>query len=179
MNIKMPTIVGILIFISRKNFMLSSVLQEKSLNWGFLIFISGTNFILSWVEHEKSFITSGFDSIKSSIKLLEAKPWIKRLCGLMCSRKAENPNDPERLITTLSHTILLKSLYYHPDFFYAGYSICFFFCLYVSWFCHLEFFPWLSSWFIHYNMPLYVLLNGPKIRNKFLYLYHTNGKKWF
>ena len=34
-NIKMPTIVGILIFISRKNFMLNSV------------------------EHEKSYITSG------------------------------------------------------------------------------------------------------------------------
>ena len=34
-NVKMPTIVGILTFMSRKNFM------------------------LSWVEHEKSFITSG------------------------------------------------------------------------------------------------------------------------
>ena len=31
-NIKMPTIVGILILISRRNFMLSSALQEKSLN---------------------------------------------------------------------------------------------------------------------------------------------------
>ena len=36
-NVKMPTIVGILIFMSRKNFMLNSV------------------------EHEKSFITSGPD----------------------------------------------------------------------------------------------------------------------
>ena len=36
-NVKMPTIVGILTFVSRKNFM------------------------LSWVEHEKSFITSGPD----------------------------------------------------------------------------------------------------------------------
>ena len=34
-NVKMPTIFGILTFISRKNFM------------------------LNWVEHEKSFITSG------------------------------------------------------------------------------------------------------------------------
>ena len=34
-NVKMPTIAGILIFMGRKNFM------------------------LSWVEHEKSFITSG------------------------------------------------------------------------------------------------------------------------
>ena len=38
-NVKMPTIVGILIFMSRKNF------------------------ILSRVEHEKSFITSGPDCI--------------------------------------------------------------------------------------------------------------------
>ena len=37
-NIKMPTIVGILIFISRKNFILSSALQEKSLNCWYLIF---------------------------------------------------------------------------------------------------------------------------------------------
>ena len=34
-NVKMPTIVGILTFMSKKNF------------------------VLSWVEHEKSFITSG------------------------------------------------------------------------------------------------------------------------
>ena len=53
-NIKMPTVVGILIFISRKNFMLSSALQEKSLNCWYLTFIGRTNFILSWVEHEKS-----------------------------------------------------------------------------------------------------------------------------
>ena len=32
-SIKMPTIVGILIFISRKNFMLNSAVQEESLNW--------------------------------------------------------------------------------------------------------------------------------------------------
>ena len=36
-NMKMPTFVGIFIFISKENFM------------------------LSWVEHEKSFITSGLD----------------------------------------------------------------------------------------------------------------------
>ena len=31
-NIKMPTIVGILISISRKNFIINSAVQEKSLN---------------------------------------------------------------------------------------------------------------------------------------------------
>ena len=49
-NIKMPTIVGILIFISRKNFMLSSALQEKILNWWYLIFHKRNKFHsqLSW-----------------------------------------------------------------------------------------------------------------------------------
>ena len=48
-NIKMPTIVGILIFISRKNFM------------------------LNWVEYEKSFITSGTGGLNPvSISLHQA-----------------------------------------------------------------------------------------------------------
>ena len=49
-NIKMPTIVGILIFISRKNFMLNSAVQEKSLNWLYLIFHRQNKFHsqLSW-----------------------------------------------------------------------------------------------------------------------------------
>ena len=37
-NIKIPTIIGILIFISRKNFMLSSAVQEESLNCWYLNF---------------------------------------------------------------------------------------------------------------------------------------------
>ena len=49
-NTKMPTIVGILIFISRKNLMLSSALQEKSLNCWYLIFYKWNKFHsqLSW-----------------------------------------------------------------------------------------------------------------------------------
>ena len=49
-NIKMPTIVGILIFISRKNFMLSSAVQEESLNCWYLIFYRQNKFPsqLSW-----------------------------------------------------------------------------------------------------------------------------------
>ena len=43
-NIKMPTIVGILIFISKKNVMLSSDLQEKSLNCWYLIFYRQNEF---------------------------------------------------------------------------------------------------------------------------------------
>ena len=82
-NIKMPTIVGILIFISRKNFMLSSALQEKSLNWWYLIFYKRKNFILSWVEHEKSFITLGPDQLT----VLSGKPRIYR--SLMHSKGSD------------------------------------------------------------------------------------------
>ena len=48
-NMKMPTIVGIFIFISKKNFM------------------------LSWVEHEKSFITSRPDADRLYAALHEVK----------------------------------------------------------------------------------------------------------
>ena len=56
-NMKMPTTVGIFIFISREKFMLGYVLQER------IAIVSSlrTNFMLSWVEHETSFITSGPD----------------------------------------------------------------------------------------------------------------------
>ena len=75
-NIKMQTIVGILIFISMKIFMLSSAVQEQeeSLN---LFFIGRTNFILSWVEHDKKFYDLGACSFCLTIwKLFE---WERRL----------------------------------------------------------------------------------------------------
>ena len=53
-NVKMPTIVGILTFMSRKNFMLNSV------------------------EHEKSFITSGPGShVGEGVKVYSASQWTK------------------------------------------------------------------------------------------------------
>ena len=60
-NMKMPSITGIFIFISREIFMLRYVQQEKksAVVCNNLRFISRTNFMLSWVEHDKSFITSG------------------------------------------------------------------------------------------------------------------------
>ena len=59
-NLKMPTIVGIFVFISRENIMLSYVcIARKHVIVSNLRFISGTNFMLSWVEHEKSFIIPG------------------------------------------------------------------------------------------------------------------------
>ena len=55
-NIKMPTIVGMFIFISREIFILSKKEFAVVSN---LRFISRTNFKLSRVEYEKRFITSG------------------------------------------------------------------------------------------------------------------------
>ena len=51
-NVKMPTIVGILTFMSRKNFMLNGV------------------------EHEKSFITSGPACLASQGLLNDAEQWL-------------------------------------------------------------------------------------------------------
>ena len=59
-HVKMPTIVGILKFISGKNSILG--LSEPKKKAEFLdIFIPMNiqNFMLNWVEHDKSFITSG------------------------------------------------------------------------------------------------------------------------
>ena len=60
-NVKMPTIVGILTFISIIN-----ITFERPQARNFFIcqyFMSSWNFLLSWVEHEKSFITSGLTNI--------------------------------------------------------------------------------------------------------------------
>ena len=59
-NIKMPTTVGILIFISRKKFMLSSAVQEKKFN--LLVFYFLMSRQISFIDElskKKSFITSG------------------------------------------------------------------------------------------------------------------------
>ena len=54
-NIKMPTVVGILIFISR-----IYTISESSKTINNLIFqLRSSNRVLSSVEHERSFITSG------------------------------------------------------------------------------------------------------------------------
>ena len=58
-NMKMPTIVGIFIFISREIFYLAMFSSKKEFAIiSNLRFISSENFMLSSVEHEKSFITS-------------------------------------------------------------------------------------------------------------------------
>ena len=54
-NVKMPTIVGILTFIS----MIDTTPERLKAFVSILVFMSSWNFVLSWVEHEKSFITSG------------------------------------------------------------------------------------------------------------------------
>ena len=53
MNVKMPTIVGILTFISMIN-----KASESLYFFSILVFMSSSNFVLRWDEYEKSFITS-------------------------------------------------------------------------------------------------------------------------
>ena len=59
MNMKMRTIVGIFIFISREFSCLATFSKKEFAFVSNLRFISRTNFMLNWVEHEKSFLTSG------------------------------------------------------------------------------------------------------------------------
>ena len=64
MNVKMPSIVGILTFISMiRKYNIHDIWEfesEKSLlHISILIVMSIWNSMLCWVEHEKSFITSG------------------------------------------------------------------------------------------------------------------------
>ena len=58
-NVKMPTIVGILTFMSKiKSFILLINVKMPTIV-GTLTFMSKINFMLSCVEHGKRFITSG------------------------------------------------------------------------------------------------------------------------
>ena len=78
-NVKMPTIVGILTFISMiKIQQLRDLKQETSLFVRILVFMSNWNFLFCWVEHEKYFITSGGPGLKD---------WALRLYDLKCSRQ--------------------------------------------------------------------------------------------
>ena len=58
-NTKMPTIVGIITFISRMNKMSESFKARNTFIFQHFSFYKQFNFMLSLVEHEKSFITSG------------------------------------------------------------------------------------------------------------------------
>ena len=58
-NVKMPTIVGILTFMSGKNSILGLSEPKKAKFLDICILMSIQNFMLNSVEHEKSFITSG------------------------------------------------------------------------------------------------------------------------
>ena len=59
-NVKMPTIVGILTFISMINTTSVRLTAIKnSLFVAILVFMSSWKFMLIWVQHGKSFITSG------------------------------------------------------------------------------------------------------------------------
>ena len=65
-NVKMPTIVGILSFISMINKQLRDLKGGTTSFVGILDFMSSWNFMLSWVEHEKSFIISGLAILEAA-----------------------------------------------------------------------------------------------------------------
>ena len=58
-NVKMPTIVGILTFIRMINTAFESLKARKVFILQHFFLMSSQNFMLSIVEHEKSLITSG------------------------------------------------------------------------------------------------------------------------
>ena len=60
-NMKMPTVVGIFIFISRKNSILGLSEHENAEFLDIFILMSRKNLMLSLREHEKSFITLALD----------------------------------------------------------------------------------------------------------------------
>ena len=58
-NVKVPTIIGILTSISMINTTSESLkANKKPLFFSILVFMSSWNLMISWVEHEKRFITS-------------------------------------------------------------------------------------------------------------------------
>ena len=75
-NVKMPTIVGILTFISRKNSILGLSEPKKAEFLNIFILTSILNFMLNSVEHEKSFITSGPGQINIFRAILEKKLFV-------------------------------------------------------------------------------------------------------
>ena len=77
---KMPTLVGIFIFINREIFMPNLV--------GISIFISKESFMLSRVEHEKSFITSGPGSSLSTNRITgcyRMYKWRAKYWSIICA----------------------------------------------------------------------------------------------
>ena len=57
-NVKMPTVAGILIFVSRKNSILGYLSLKKAEFLDICILLSILNFMLSLVEHENNVVTS-------------------------------------------------------------------------------------------------------------------------
>ena len=88
-NVKMPTIVGILTFISMIN-TTSERLKARNffIHRLFFVYISSWNFVLRWVEHEKSFTTSGPGS-KLFAKFISR--WKKLLLARKGPRKSKSP----------------------------------------------------------------------------------------
>ena len=115
MNMKMPTIFGIFIFISREIFMLSSAILSKKecAIVGNLRFISGTSFMLCWVKHEKSFITSGSDHpahvLSKPLLSIHTFCGIEWFCLLADTEGPDQPAQMRRLIWAFAVRICPKT----------------------------------------------------------------------
>ena len=90
-NVKMPTIVDILTFMS--NVKMPTIV-------GILTFMSWISFMLSWVEYEKSFITSGPSPVWTFIEDVCAYIHDVRLTKISCA----GPNYES--IRTLSYSFI-------------------------------------------------------------------------
>ena len=66
-NVKMPTTVGILIFISMSN---STSENFNEIKLFILVFMSSINFMLSSIEHENSFINLGSCQLQKLVLIL-------------------------------------------------------------------------------------------------------------
>ena len=67
-NVKIPTIIGILTIMGRKNNILGYLSLKNAEILDIFILMSIWNFMLSWVEYEKFFITSGPGMMQKMIK---------------------------------------------------------------------------------------------------------------
>ena len=100
-NVKMPTIVGILTFMRIINTSSKSLKARKIVNFHNLVFMLSWNIMLSWVEHEKCLINLGPGhkvriQQTSSLFLMIAVRWLQNHKGNLSTiyNKARTNNTP-------------------------------------------------------------------------------------
>ena len=99
-NVKMPTTVCILTFISRINDWLWWLKPESSIDFGYL---SSWNFMLSWVEQEKMFIASG----PGLCWVWSETQFILRLCAIKLYEEDAESNLQAAVVIVKSHMVCI------------------------------------------------------------------------